>query len=149
AAAINLLGFPYIASGSYHTPFWTTRLFPFRQLFSTGKVLYHHSETFAALRQVMTPQERVFLVSDHPGFELEPKVASLNRVPAIQDYDPQPARRYAEFFVLLHTGAPMASLSDFYFGTTLATYNWSKKPLLDLSAARYIVIDTRKARDVG
>ncbi|HLY36622.1 MAG TPA: YfhO family protein [Candidatus Binatia bacterium] len=112
-------------------------------LLSTDASLFAHARLVEQLRARMTPQERVYLAptasADAPPFGLMQKTASLFRLPSIFDYQPEVVRRYAEFFVMLRRGQPMASLNDVLFafgGWFPAGFN---RRLLDLTASRYVV----------
>ncbi|TMA34516.1 MAG: YfhO family protein, partial [Deltaproteobacteria bacterium] len=104
--------------------------------------LFAHERVFASVRARMSPQDRVYLSYEDPRallFGLMQKSASLFGVPSIHDYEPQMARRYAEYFVRMRTGRPMTSLNDVYYylgGWTPPGFN---RRLLDLTAARYLV----------
>jgi hypothetical protein len=74
------------------------------------------------------------------------KTASLFDVPTITDYEPQAARRYAEFLVMLRSGVPMRTVNAYMYasrGWLPPTFN---RNLLDLAAGRYLVVE--KADDV-
>jgi len=105
--------------------------------------LFAHERVFTSLRARMSPQDRVYLSYEDPRsllFGLMQKSASLFRVPSLHDYEPQMTRPYAEYFVRMRTGRPMASLNDVYYplgGWTPPTFNRS---LFDLTAARYLLV---------
>src|SRR5262249_37715244 len=113
----------------------------FRRLLPDGDVLLSRAPLFTTLRQRMTAQDRVYLAPRHSDFTLQQKTAPLFGVPVLFDYDPQPTRRWATYFVKLRTGGEMTRLKDWgmifpgtWFGPGL------KRRLLDLAAARYLVV---------
>ena len=93
------------------------------------------------VRERMTPQDRVAIVSQGlSNYSLMPKTATLARLPAIFDYEPQVARSYAEFFTYLRTGQPMKRLKDWYWVFDQVMPRTVQRPLLDLTAARYLIV---------
>jgi hypothetical protein len=114
------------------------RVLPLRQLID-GTRLWAHEAFLKQLATNLTPQDRAFFVYRHMDFSLMPKTASLLSIPVVQDYEPQAARRYAEYFVLMRTGAPLRDLNDFYYPTEYTVAPRFRKRLLDLAAGRYVV----------
>ena len=99
---------------------------------------------FDFVRARLTPQDRVFLVGRygvHPDFALAQKAAMLARVPTIFDYEPLASRSYAEFFTYMRTGRPLQQLGDWYWVFDKLMLPTLQRPLLDLTAARYLLID--------
>jgi hypothetical protein len=98
------------------------------------------------VRARWTPQDRVLIVGAPSGsnvdYAMTHKVASLYRLPSIFDYEGQPSLRYAQYFTFMRTGRPLARVHDWY-----DLYFWPvlpaglKRPLLDLTAARYVIVD--------
>lgn len=109
-----------------------------------GPIYSQYEATFTALRERMTPQDRVFIDVDPSDFPMAHKLASIFRVPAVRDYEPQTSRRFAEYTVRLKRGKPMTSLNEFLSAARL--FEWHSRPLLNLAAARYLVVPNR-ARD--
>lgn len=106
-------------------------------LLPTAPDFFAADALFAAVRKIMGPQDRIYLLhgSDHRFMS---KSASLYRLPAVLDYEPLASQRYANLSCVLRSGRPMRSLNDFlYRGPQLApTFS---RPLLDLTAARYLI----------
>lgn len=110
----------------------------------TSVPLETHAALFARLHPRTAPRWRTYIAADDPlaaRFTLMAKSASLFGVPSVADYEPQTARRFAEFLVMLRIGAPMRSLNAFYY----PVHGWMgpglNRNLLDLAAARYLVVD--------
>jgi hypothetical protein len=119
---------------------------PFRRMVPDWTLLYAHADVFDWLRARHTPQDRVYVVGEHGDFSLMPKTPALFGMPSVTDYEPQPGRRWSEFYVMMRSGGPMRSLNDFYYGRSTA---WFKRRLLDLTAARYVVVGPPPADMVG
>jgi hypothetical protein len=119
------------------------RRIPFRRPLPSGDVLHAHREFFAQLRTRMNPQERVYLAYPYAQFSLVAKSAQVFGVPAIQDYEPQPTRRSAEYAVMLRANRPMRSLNDYYYRLPEGPLmiDAVRRRLLDLGAAHYVVVD--------
>jgi hypothetical protein len=99
---------------------------------------------FAFVRARLTLQDRVHLVGRyglHPDFALAQKAATLFRVPAIFDYEPLASRSYAEFFTFMRTGRALERLQDWYWVFDKLMPPTLQRPLFDLTAARYVLID--------
>ena len=110
-------------------------------LLPEGDVLRAEARTFAALRERVTAQDRLFLVyrSQSPSFGA--KTGALFDLPAVLDYEPQPSRRVAEYVVMMRLGRAMARLDEYYVtlgGTLPASF---RRRLLDLAAGRYLVVE--------
>src|SRR4029453_7216654 len=75
-------------------------------------------------------------------FGLTPKTASLFEVPTFFDYDPQVARRYAEFFTMLRTGAPLrgGAPPQILAGGNAMPPGFNRR-LLNLAAGRYVLAE--------
>lgn len=135
---INLLGFrvpalPPALAGP--------RLIPIRRLLPDDQLYFKRADIFAFLRGRMTAQDRIFIIHNHPGFTLMPKSAALFGVPSVQDYEPQPSRRSAEYIVQMRSGGAMTNLNQYYVALSPKVNPWFRKPLLDLAAVRYVVVD--------
>jgi hypothetical protein len=96
---------------------------------------------FAELRRRMGPQDRVYLVH---GSDLRfiAKSASLFRVPSVLDDELLVSQRFGAYEVMLWTGRPMASVNDVNYGGP-APPRAVSHPLLDLTAARYLVVEPK------
>jgi len=123
------------------TDLLVTRPLGFRRLLPDGDVLLSRAPLFTTLRERLTAQDRVYLAPRHSDFTLQPKTAPLFGVPVLFDYEPQPTRRWAAYFVKLRTGGVMTGVKDWglvfpggWFQAGL------KRRLLDLAAARYLVV---------
>lgn len=116
------------------------------RLLPDGSVLRAAAGTFASVRESATPQDRVYLVyrTQTPSFGA--KSAALFGLPAVQDYEPQPSRRVAEYTVTMRIGRGMKHLDEYYgvIGGSLPPP--FRRRLLDLAAARYLVVEPRAAQ---
>jgi len=139
-AAYGALAFPLVLGSTVHWG-WSLRRQPGRGLLADGGLLSAHAGLFAELRRRMSEQDRVYLVHGHPSFALEPKTASLFRVPSIQNYEPQPTQRAAEYFVMLLSGRIMERIGEFYYPLSGPMPPGLHRRLLDAAAVRYIVAD--------
>jgi hypothetical protein len=113
------------------------RNFPFRQLIDGG-VLTSEEDALRRFAGYLTPQDRSYFVHRHQDFSFMPKSGSLFGLSTVQDYEPQPGRRYADFYTMLRSGRPLQSLNQVYF-PALGPQD-IRRPLLDLSAARFVII---------
>ena len=97
------------------------------------------------VRARWTPQDRVLVVGFQNGFDadfsLMHKIASLNRLPSIFDYEGQASLRYAQYFTFMRTGRPLATVYDWYRPPGFILPAGLRRPLFDLTAARYVIID--------
>ncbi len=109
-----------------------------------GSLYGRYQQVFAVLRDRMTPQDRVLLNVTSRDIPLVRKTASIFRVPAVGDYEPQTTRRFAEYTVRRNTGRPMRSLNDFLYGPLLN--RGYSRPLVNLAATRYLVVPDRARR---
>ncbi len=119
-----------------------------------GDIYGGEAAVLASVRGMLTPNDRVFLIGKQVGMDVDwaliAKSATLFRLPAIFDYEPQAALRYAQYFTYMRLGRPMTSVYDwyrFYEGLMPPTFN---RRLFDLTAARYIVVhrDVDRTREV-
>ena len=143
AVASNLLLFPFPEIQSL-----AMRPFPLERLLPEGQALAAPAPAFAELRTRLTANDRVYVAYANPGMgrgtsivAVGPKVAGVFGVPAIHDYEPQPAQRYASYYTLMRTGRPMRGLSDYYLQFEGMMPVGFKRRLLDLAAARYLVVE--------
>jgi hypothetical protein len=98
---------------------------------------WQHADTFRALRERMTAQDRVSLqphASSLLKVEFMHKTASFERVPEIYDYNPLLDTRLVEFYTMLWHGAVIARLADLQTAPARM-----QQRLLDLAAVRYVV----------
>ena len=97
------------------------------------------------LRARLTPQDRVVLLGAQErlvyDLALTHKVAALYRLPSIYDYEPQASLRYAQYFTFMRTGRPLAGIYDWYRPAGGLLPPTLRRPLLDLTAARYVIVD--------
>jgi hypothetical protein len=98
---------------------------------------------FDRVREELGEQDRIYERGVHRDYSLLRKSASIFRLPSIADYEPQASRRFAELFMRMRMDAPMVSLNQFYFYAAGLPEN---RPLFDLLATRYLIID-REAED--
>lgn len=112
-----------------------------RRLLADDTILVNRAPLFGRLRDAMTAEDRIYIVHRHPNFNLMPKSASLFQVPSIQDYEPQPTRRSAEYNTMMRTGRRLTSLNDYYYPGARQFAPGFRKRLLDLAGARYVVVD--------
>jgi len=105
-----------------------------------GDVYGAHADVFAFVRARLTAQDRVLIVSDHPDLGLMPKSATLFRVPNIHDYEGMASRAYAEFFTFMRTGHGVRNLDDWYWLFRKLLPTGLRRPLFDLTAARYLIV---------
>jgi len=119
-----------------------------------GDIYGREAAVFASVRSALTVNDRVFLIGRQVGLDVDwgliAKSATLFRVPAIFDYEPQASLRYAQYFTYMRLGRPMTSVYDwyrFYEGLMPLTFN---RRLFDLTAARYLVVhrDVDRTREV-
>jgi len=112
---------------------------PVRHLLPDGNLIASRASLFTRLRREMTGQDRAYLAPPLLDLSLQERVGSLFAVPVLFDYDPQPTRRWAAYFVMMRTGRVLTGLNDwgYVFG------GWFppgfQRRLLDLAAARYVV----------
>src|SRR5262249_1613118 len=62
-------------------------------------------------------------------------------IPTLVDYEPSASRRYAEYFMMMKTGAPMQGPTSFIANQGGGTPRGFNARLLDLAAGRYIVAE--------
>ena len=143
ALTLNLLAFPLPALGSL-----ALRPFPLARLIPDGVALTTPRPVFAELRPRVTSNDRAYLVYSAPAtghelslLDLGPKTAGAFGIAAIHDYEPQPAQRYADYYMLMRTGRPMRGVGEYYlqFGGMMPP--GFRRRLLDLAAARYLVVE--------
>jgi hypothetical protein len=106
---------------------------------------FRHEAGFALLRERMTPQDRIYPLAREADFSLIEKSPSIFRVPSVYDYEPQTSLRFAKLFVRLVADQEMVSINQFYYPLVYTPRN---RPLLNLVAARYLVVD-RSGSDVS
>lgn len=139
AIACGLLAFSVVLptwSGA-HGWFGAVRSFPLRRLIDSA-VLDHQRDALRRFAARLGPQDRAYFVYRHGDFTFMPKSGSLVDLPVAQDYEPQGARRYADFYTMLRTGRPLQNLNQYYY--PLTGPQPLMRPLLDLTAARYVVV---------
>jgi len=144
AIGANLAAFPLIGLVSPRVNAWGLRPITLRRLVRSGEDLRAAAPVFRALRERMTPQDRVYplYVGLDPSFVY--KTGVLFGVANVRDYEPQPSRRYAAYLIMMRTGEELRSLNLYY--TELAGMmppGLFRRRLLDLAAGRYLVTDTK------
>jgi hypothetical protein len=116
---------------------------PLQHFLADSGVLFANQEIFGRLRNRMSVGERAYIVPATPqDFTSMPKSGTLFQIPVINDLEPQPSRRYTDFYVTLRRGSPLGSLNDVYVPGLTGGFlgKRSSRRLLDVSAARYIVV---------
>lgn len=108
-------------------------------LIKDSSTYYENSDAFEFVKSRRTLQDRIHIVGRHADFSLMSKSASIFDVPTIGDYEPQTSLRYAGFYVYLMLNSPMRSVNQFYYPLSYVPGN---RPLLNLVAARYLIVDT-------
>jgi hypothetical protein len=111
--------------------------------FVDGAVFYSHAEAFSAAP--VTLQDRLYLNGELLDYGLTHKSGSVFGVPAVSDYEPQTSRRFAEIVYKLVHGArwDLPNVTAFMYGMGQMA---SSRPLLDLMAARWWIVDRSKDR---
>ena len=125
-------------------PFGTMFLYP-----TTAPNYGAHAELFDALRARVEPTSRLYLVAPHAwknAFTFIDKTASVLRVPAVFDYEPLVAQRYAELQVRMLSGRSMLSRNDAIYSAPRLSPNLNRR-LLNLTGARYLVVAPPYASD--
>jgi hypothetical protein len=112
-------------------------LFGLRQ----GDVYGPHAAAFAAVRERLTPQDRVLIAGGFPDFSLMPKSASLFALPSIFDYETQAPRRYVDYFTYMRTGHRLQHLDEWYWMFDKLLLPTLRRPLFDLVGTRYVITD--------
>jgi hypothetical protein len=113
------------------------RNFPIRRLIDGAEL----TRETAALRRFagrLTPQDRSYFAYEQEDFSFMLKSASLFSLASAQDYEPQAARRYGDYYILMRSGRRLDNLNQFYF--PLLGQQMFQRPLLDLAAARYVIV---------
>lgn len=136
AVILSLLSFPV----PLLRPF-SMRAFPFQNVGTIDQAFLPHAPALTALRDMLTPDDRAYLVYQPGNALLGPKVLGVFGIQAVQDYEPQASRRFAEFFVRMRLGREMRNLNDFYIQLGGLMPPGFERRLLDLTAARYLVVD--------
>jgi hypothetical protein len=111
-----------------------------RQLLPDGGVLFARRPLFTALHQRMTPQERIYVVPRPHDHSLQQKTGALFGVPAVFDYNSQISQRFANYFSTMRTGSPPRNFNDWAYAITGLLPKTLRHRLLNLSAARYLVV---------
>jgi hypothetical protein len=97
------------------------------------------------VRDRLTPQDRVLVLGAQNGlvadFAMTNKVASLYRLPSIYDYEPQASLTYAQYFTFMRMGSPLSNVYDWYRPIGPILSRSLQRPLFDLTAARYVIVD--------
>jgi hypothetical protein len=103
------------------------------------------AQVLTDVRDRLTPQDRVLLLGAQNGlvadFAMTHKVASLYRLPSIYDYEPQASLTYAQYFTFMRTGSPLTNVYDWYRPISPILSRTLRRPLFDLTAARYVIAD--------
>jgi hypothetical protein len=108
-----------------------------------GDVYGVHAGAFSLVRERLTPQHRVAVVGRFNDFALAPKSPTIFRVPALFDYQAQTSARYADFFTFMRLGRPLRDVDDWYWPYDQLLPPTLQRPLFDLTAARYLIVDSR------
>jgi hypothetical protein len=124
-------------------------LLVFRPLLShrVGDVYAPHADALERVRERLGPADRVVLRGWQSGFEtdmsLTHKIATLYRLPSIYDYEPQASLRYAQYFTYMRLGRPLRAVFDWYYPNQGLLPRSLRRPLFDLTAARWLIVDAR------
>jgi hypothetical protein len=114
---------------------------PIRRLLEDGKLLFTNESLYRRLGESMTPQDRVYLLSSTADFTLAPKALMVVGLSSIRGYEPQPTRRYAEYFTAMRRGVEMRGLYDYYYPIQGMMPHGFNQGLFNLAAGRYLVVD--------
>jgi len=126
------------------------RPLPLRTLFPSGiDVLYANATVFKLLKTHVTPQDRIHVVGEHGNAALQQKTGSLFGIPALNDYESLPTYRFANYFTMLRTGAPMQNLNTYYFPIGGMLPQSLQRRLLDLAAVRYLVVQSTEGKSAA
>lgn len=112
-----------------------------------GDIYSTHAAAIADVRARLTPMDRVLFVPWQQGYDIDialtHKMAMLEGLPSVFDYEPQASLRYAQYFTYMRLGRPLASVYDWYQPYPTLLVPSLRRPLFDLTAARFILIDRR------
>lgn len=123
---------------------WTIFAPPILFSLRHGDLYGPSADAFAFVRARITPQDRINILGHYglsPDFAMVQKTAMLYEVPAIYDYEPLASRSYAEFFTFMRKGRGVRHLDDWYWSFEKVMSSALRRPLFDLTAARYILVD--------
>jgi hypothetical protein len=124
-------------------------LLVFRPLLShrVGDIYAPHAAALERVRARLGPADRAVLHGWQSGFDtdmsLTHKIATLYRLPSIYDYEPQASLRYAEYFTYMRLGRPLRAVYDWYYPNQGLLPRSLQRPLFDLTAARWVIVDAR------
>lgn len=114
----------------------------------TGDVYGDRIAVLERVRARMTAQDRALIIGAHEGFQADlaliDKVATIYRIPSIFDYEPQASLRYAQYFTFMRTGQAMANVFDWDRFLNGILTPALQRPLFDLTAARFVIVDESK-----
>jgi len=114
---------------------------PFLSFQKDEGLLTRRAEAFAAVGDMMTPQDRLYQFEKWPSYSIMAKSASLFDVRSIIDYEPQTTRRYAELRVYLFHNKALTNINMFNLSLVRPPTN---RPLLNLLATRYVLVGTEE-----
>lgn len=109
-----------------------------------GDLYDGNADAFRFIQSRMTAQDRIFIAGKHRDLSLMAKSASIFRVPTVFDYQPQTSRTYAEYFMKMLRGGELRRSDAIMYAGARGWFlegRFFKRPLFDLIAARYVVID--------
>jgi hypothetical protein len=124
-------------------------LLVFRPLLShrVGDLYAPNAAALERVRDLLTPADRVVLHGWQSGFDtdmaLTHKIATIHRLPSIYDYEPQASLRYAQYFTYMRLGRPLDAVYDWYYPKQSLLPRSLSRPLFDLTAARFVLVDQR------
>ncbi|HSP95686.1 MAG TPA: YfhO family protein [Candidatus Dormibacteraeota bacterium] len=103
-----------------------------------GEALTREADPLRRFATRLTPQDRSYFSYEAGDFSFMMKSASLFSLASVQDYEPQAARRYGDYYTLMRSGRRLDNLNQFYF-PVLGRQEF-RRPLLDLAAGRYVIV---------
>src|SRR5262249_48731168 len=136
AIGIDMIGFPLVGVTSPAMNAWSTRSLTVRRLLRSGEELRTGAPVLLAVMDRVTPQDRVYEARQQILPSVLPKSIGLFGLPTVDDYEPQPSRRFAAYLTMMRLGDQMESLNEYYhplLGTMPPGH--LQRRLLDLSAA--------------
>jgi hypothetical protein len=107
----------------------------------TGDVYGANADVFEFVRKRITPEDRIFVVARHQHLALMVRSGMVHGIPEVNDYEPQTAHTYAEYFVYMQQGSELTDIQDWDARPGTPMPAGFKHRLLDLIAARYVIVE--------